>query len=362
MESSPFPFQGPLEPVEVHGRDGLLSHLVDQVTRRRVTALIGPRRYGKTSVLRRLAADLTEVSTVWVDLYGVASSADLAIALDTALVAAGHPAALAARELSASVQVDLGVVRATLARPVRSRPDPDVLFPSLLDLLVRTALRTPTLLVLDEFSAITAVDRAVAKLRTALQHHYRDIGVVFAGSAPSVMRSLFTDRAEPFYGQADLIEIEPLAAAAVHRILAGGFEPTGRDPGVTAARTMDLTGGHPQRTMQVADAVWHRTPARAIATDERWAAALSDVRRAVADPMSRIYDAHTDSERKVLRILANGEAPHGAAGRLLGLAKASATHARDALLADGDLVARGGGLVVTDPLLADWLRQDLPLP
>ncbi len=82
---SPFPYQGPLQPAEVLGRDALIADLVRRVTRRKVTALVGPRRYGKTSVLRRLSAELRELSTLWVDLYEVSSLADVAVRFDRAL-------------------------------------------------------------------------------------------------------------------------------------------------------------------------------------------------------------------------------------------------------------------------------------
>lgn len=362
MEPSPFPYQGPLRPDEVHGRDQLLAQLAEQVTRREVTALIGPRRYGKTSVLRRLAADLGEVATVWVDLYGVTSAADLALALDAALVGAGPAFSEAAGGVAATFQLELGLVRATLARPARTRPSPELLVPTLLEVLVGGALRVPTLLVLDEFSAVTAVPGAAAKLRTALQHHYRDLGLVFAGSAPSVMRQLFTHREEPFYGQAELVQMPALDAGTVTALVGEGFAATGRQPGAVAARVHDLCGGHPQRTMQTADAVWHATPEGGAVDASTWVGALGELRRRVADPLSRLYDGMARSEQQVLRILAHERSPHGAGGVLLGLGKAQATHARDALLDRGDLIDRDGTLVVTDPLMADWLRTELPLP
>ena len=61
---------------------------MERITERRVTALIGPRRFGKTSVLRRVAHGLTEMSVIWVDLYEVTSMIDLAIRFDEALAAA----------------------------------------------------------------------------------------------------------------------------------------------------------------------------------------------------------------------------------------------------------------------------------
>ncbi len=363
MDESPFPYQGPLQPEEVEGRDELLADLTERATRHTVTALVGPRRYGKTSVLRRLSADLTEVTTVWVDLYGIASASDLAVALDRALDIPGTPLHSIAQDVATTLQLSLGVVKATLARPARSRPDPEVVFTNLLEVLVKAAVTSPTLLVLDEFSSIAAVPSGAAKIRTALQHHYRDISIVFAGSAPSVMRQLFTDRAEPFYGQADIVDIEPLTAGAVHQIVTDGFIRTDRRPGITAPLVIELTEGHPQRTMQVTDAVWRHTPVGSIATESIWSAALGEVRRQNADSLSRIYDAHSNSSRKVLRIVAHDESIFGTAGSVMALNKNAATEARTALLADGQLRKDTAGKIqVTDPLLADWIRTTLPLP
>ncbi len=122
MDPSPFPYQGPLQPAEVQGRDDLIGDLTERITSRRVTALFGPRRYGRTSVLRRVAADLTEVTTVWVDLYEVTSLADVAVRFDDALGATTGRFAAAARAAAAGGAINLGVVK--VASPCRHGIDP----------------------------------------------------------------------------------------------------------------------------------------------------------------------------------------------------------------------------------------------
>jgi uncharacterized protein len=361
MEASPFRYQGPLDPPEVTGREALLADLADRVTARRVTALVGPRRYGKTSVLRRLAADLGELAVVWVDLYEVTSTADLVFRFDQALSAASPAFAAAARTLASSFQVNLGVARIEFSRPARERPDPTARLGVLLDVLVRTAASTPTLLVLDEFSSIRTVPGAAGALRTALQPHYTDLGIVFAGSMPSVMRQLFTERAEPFYAQADLVEIGPLEPAAVTSLVASAFAATGRSAGLLAGRLVDLAHGHPQRTMQLADAAWRHTPEGGEVDDATWAAALAEVRAGAAEPLERLFSHFQRAERDVLRVIANGGSLFGAAASLLELTAGAAQHARDRLLAEGDLIRRDDRPVITDPLLADWVRRVLPL-
>ena len=58
---------------------------------------------------------------------------------------------------------------------------------------------------------------------------------MFAGSQPSTMAALFTDQAQPFFAQADLVELGPMADGEVVDIVTGGFARTGRDAGPTVA-------------------------------------------------------------------------------------------------------------------------------
>jgi uncharacterized protein len=361
VDASPFPYQGPLEPSQVQGRSALVDDLIERITGRRVTALLGPRRYGKTSVLRRVAADLTEVTTVWVDLYEVTSMADVAVRFDDALGATAGRFATAARSIAAGVSINLGVVKVELIGPVRNRPDPAITFHGLLEVLVGAALRQPTLLIIDEFSSIGRVEGASGALRTAVQHHYQDLGIVFAGSHLSMMRTLFTARPEPFYGQADLVEIGPLPAAAVEEIVASGFAATGRDAGIVAARISAFAAGHPQRTMQLADACWRHTQPGATADTDSWSVALAEVRRATAEGMERLYSGFERGERAVLRAVARSGSVYGSEANLLDLSAGTATHARQTLLDTGDLAPSESGLVVVDPFFADWLRQRFPI-
>jgi uncharacterized protein len=350
-----------LEPPQVHGRDELITELEERITARRVTALLGPRRFGKTSVLRRVASDLSEVTTVWVDLYEVSSMADVAVRFDDALAATSGGFATRARSLAASLSLSLGVVKVHLSGPARQRPDPLLTLRNLFNVLVETAEREATLLVIDEFSSISRVDSAAGILRTALQHHYQQLGLIFAGSQPSMMRILFGSRPEPFYAQADLVEIEPLSALAVEQIVTAGFETTQRDPGPLPTLLYAFAKGHPQRTMQLADAAWRRCPPEAAANTGIWAEALDGVIRETGAGMERLYSRFAQGERSVLRSVARSGSVYGAEAELLDLSKGTATHARQSLLDSGDLAEISGELVVVDPILGEWLRQRFPI-
>ncbi len=361
METSPFPYQGPLAPGQVRGRDELLTELTERVSERRVTALLGPRRFGKTSVLRRLAADLSEVSTIFIDLFGVQTDADLVVRLSTAMRAAVPAVREHAVELSVEAGIDLAGVQAKLALSPRQRPDARLLYGELVRMLAAVSERTTLLVVFDEFQSITAVEGAAAILRTSLQDHYQRLGLIFAGSAPSAMHDIFTRHDQPFFNQADLLTIEPLSRAAVHDIVNDGFRSTGRTPGAVADQIFDLTWGHPQRTMRAADEVWRHTEPTT-AADRVWGRSLIALRGAEAATLAATYGDLNGTEKKVVRVYANHGAIYGSAAERLRLSPGAADHARGKLLADGKLWKTADDeIVVTDPLFADWLRERLPL-
>lgn len=362
-ELSPFPHHGPLPPELVVSREDLRRDLAERLAGRRLTALLGPRRYGKTSVLRRVAADLAEVGpeTIWVDLYELSSMADLAGALDAGLAAVRGPLRSLVDDAAGALSLRIGLVGVQLSKGRRERPDPVLVVRSLLRVITRLAQSRELLLVFDEFSGIAGVKGAAGILRTELQHHYRDIGIAFAGSQPSTMRTLFGDRAQPFFAQADLVEIGPLTNVEVVAIVADGFARTGRAAGDVVERLVALADGHPQRAMQLADALWRATPEGGTADDAAWSEALADVRLAVDAGTERLYALLPQGQQRALRILASGGSLFGTAADVVELGPGSARHAVGALVDAGDVVRVGDRYRVVDPLLADWLRRRFPI-
>jgi uncharacterized protein len=363
-ELSPFPYQGPLEPDEVTGREELVRDLSERLLERRVTALLGPRRYGKTSVLRKVCADLAGVGpeTVWIDLYELTSVADLAGAIDQGLSRVQSRMRRAIDSFAGSLSLRLGFVGAELSKGRRDRPDPVLTVRSLLEVLVRTAEKHPMIVVFDEFSGIANVDRGAAMLRTQLQHHFRKLGIVFAGSQPSTMRMLFTEYAQPFFAQADLVEIGPLPDDAVTTIVLDGFEATGRSTGGMTSRLVRAAEGHPQRAMQLADALWRYTPEGGTADESTWIDALNDARANVDNGMERLFELLPVGHQKTLRAIAADGRIYGRVAEVLELSPGTAAAAVESLLGGGHLAKGADRLVIIDPLFSDWIRRRFPVP
>ena len=363
MERSPFPYHGPLQPEEVTGREELAQAVALRINDRRLTALVGPRRYGKTSLLKRVAADLeaTGPQPVWIDLYEMTSMADVAAAVDRGLAAVVGPVRRVLDSIAASVSLNLGVLGMHLSRGPRQRPDPTLSLRALLDVLVTAAQRRDLFVVFDEFSGIANVAGGDGVLRTELQHHFSSLGIVFAGSEPSTMRALFSEQAQPLFAEADLIEIGPLTDDAVHRIIEDGFNGTGRGAGGVTSRVVRLAGGHPQRAMQLADALWRQVEIGGTADRSTWEQALADVRASVDASSECVFSLLRAGQQKTLRAVAAGGSIYGAAASRLDLHPGTARDASETLAGNGFLQRRQGTLSIVDPLLADWLRRRFPL-
>ena len=365
MDETPFPHHGPLEPDRVRGRDAEAEELAAHLRDRRPVAVLGPRRFGKTSLLRHVLWRLDEVqptAAVWVDLFGLTSVADFAVRLDKALTAVRGPVREVLDTVAGGLSVRLGVLGVELRRAAASGPDPTAAAHDLLDVVVRAAGRHRVVLALDEFADVVAVPGLDALLRTHLQHHYRQVGLVFAGSRPSMMRALFAERGRPFFDQAELLELGPLSQAAVTALVHDGFLETRRLAGPVPLRVVGFAHGHPQRCMLLADAAWQRTPPGEEASEETWAAALAAVRRGVDMSLSALYEELPGSQGAVLRAVARtGSAFAASEARFHDLSNSSITAARDALVRDGHLARDAAGKVaIVDPLLADWLQRTFP--
>ena len=358
MESTPFPHHGPLDPTLLPANQELVDDLVQRVTERRVTALLGPRRFGKTTALRSVAQRLDDTAVpVWLDLYELTSWADFAIRLDRAISDVPGRAARVFGELAARLELHLGVLGVQFRKPAAQRPDAMLTVHAQFDLLVAASSTQPVVLIVDEFSGIVGVDGAAALMRTALQHHFQEIGLLFAGSEPSTMQMLFTDRAEPFYAQADLVDAPPLPIGAVERILRDGFAGTDRSSGPIASHIWHITQGHPHRMMELADAVWRQVAPGGEATVEQVTRGLDAVLAASSAGMERLFSSMSTGEQLVLRSAAHGDSIFGPLAKSLGQSNGRAQHARATLIDRGHLARTGNELSIIDPVLAEWVRR-----
>ena len=363
---NPFVFNRPLDPENLIDREPEAEKLLLLAEGGHATRLSAPRRYGKTSLLRRVGLDAGGIgfNYVEVDFYGVLSHGDVAARLEkgyTALRSAPRRAATAAiRALRPGVSVGAGPVRLE-ARPDIAEAASKVLMGLLdlpLELFERTGTRT--LVAFDEFQALLAVDPQIDGLfRSRIQRHGDAASYIFAGSHPGLMEHLFGAHERPFFGQARALRLEPLADSDLADYIGARFESGGRDVTPTLEALLDLAKGHPQRAMLLAHHLWDQTPADESATPERWQLALESVFSEHGEALQATWDALETKEQAVLAALAIGPDPLFSERTLsrFNLSKGGAQHARDTLARSGHLHEVGGRWQLVDPLMAEWIAD-----
>ena len=287
---SPFIFDGPLPPEEVLGRGDQVTELLDLGRAGRFVRLYAPRRYGKTSLLRKMAEaagrQRPAMPVVMVDLFGLVSIADLAIRLES-----GYrelPDGKLRRQVASALAgagLGFSMAGAGISAQFAQRPTQDPLpaLHAILDLPLRAVpSNTRAVIVFDEFQAIRSIRGLDAILRSHVQHQRKHASFVFCGSEQGMLDALFNDPAAPMYGQYEPMRLGRLPAAIVADEVTKKFAETGRDVGDALSPLILIADGHPQRAMLLSHLLWGLTRPNQRATVATWEQALDG--RAHAEP------------------------------------------------------------------------------
>jgi hypothetical protein len=362
---NPFVYSHPLSPDEIIDRDVETESLLRAAVGGHFVRLYAPRKYGKTSLLRRVLRDGERqegLIPILVDLYGVLSVADVAIRFERAY-ARQLKGALRSRVeeflQSTGLGLSLGALGISARLQIDPRTDPLPALHTLLDLPLRLEQGGGfrALIVLDEFQDITRVKQMDALLRSHIQFQGEVASFVFAGSEPGLMRELFEDRERPLYGQAVPMRLGRLGDADIAGYLVARFRESGRSVGEALNPLISSAQGHPQRAMLLAHRLWEEVPQTATGTLDAWsrahAAALAELRPEFDANWRRL----STNEQKALRAVVSG---HGSPyqRRLLeqlDVPKSSVRAALGQLAASATIEQRGEEYVLIDPLFAEWI-------
>ena len=365
---NPFVYSRPLAPEDIVDRDDEVGELLRHAVGGHYVRLYAPRKYGKTSLLKRALRDGERdegLIPILVDLYRVSSIADVTVRLERAyakqlkgelrgriesfLQRTGVGLSLGAFGISAKLQLEPG-------------SDPLPALHALLELPLRLEASGGyrALIAFDEFQDIGRIDGLDGLLRSHVQHQGEVASYVFAGSEPALMRLLFETKERPLYGSAVPMRLGRLADADIADYVERRFEETERRPGEALGPMLRAARGHPQRTMLLAHRLWEAVPRGDEGTLDAWDAA----RRAADLELEPEFDAQwrglDTSEQKTLRalLLGSGSPYRSAALRRLELTKDVVRRALPRLAATAEIEERdGGGYAVVDPLFAEWIAR-----
>jgi hypothetical protein len=367
IDLNPFVYSRPVSPDDVVDRDDETRELLAAAAGGHYVRLYAPRKYGKTSLLRRVLRDAERdegMVPVLVDLYGVLSLADVAVRVERAYARQlkGRLRARVDQVLqSTGLGLSLGAMGVGARLQHEPRSDPLPALHALLDLPLRLERLggQRALVVLDEFQDIVKVREMDAILRGHIQHQGDVASYVFAGSEATLMRRLFEEQERPLYGQAVPMRLGRLRNADIATYVAERFRGTGRDTGEALGPLLETARGHPQRAMLLAHRLWAEVKPGAEADAADWARALDATLAEVAPELEARWARLSSVEQKTVRALIGGAgSPYRTAVLArLDLPKASAQQALRNLRARADVEQADRGYALVDPLFALWIER-----
>ncbi|OGG46952.1 MAG: hypothetical protein A3F84_21080 [Candidatus Handelsmanbacteria bacterium RIFCSPLOWO2_12_FULL_64_10] len=371
---NPFIFGGVVSGEAFCDREEELTELLRAARNGQNVVLHSPRRFGKTSLIRRALDEAASqgILTLYVDLYPAVSKQKF---LDL------YAGALA-RSLSGGLESVAGTLRRLLPKLIpkvviqangaptfefdydRSTP----ITPHLDDLLEAMQVRAGragvnAVVVFDEFQEIVAYedDEIERQMRSHFQHH-ADVSYVFLGSRRYLMRALFDNPNRPLYRSARHLPLGPLPAEALRAFIQGRFEQTGFSVASEAIEDLIRTcQGHPYYTQLLCHLLWDRCIETRTVEAPHVEGALNDALRREEGVFVTLWDTLSRKQRQALTALSRepaGQVFSAAYLKRHGLGSASSVQKALSALADRELIDRtNGDYAIPDLLFRRWIAS-----
>ncbi|HEY1315820.1 MAG TPA: hypothetical protein VGF10_01240 [Gaiella sp.] len=368
VDVNPFVYSRPVAPEDVVDREDEVRRLLRDAVGGHYVRLYAPRKYGKTSLLKKALHDGERdegLIPILVDLYRVSSIADVTVRLERAYakqLKGELRSRIEAFLQRTGVGLSLGALGISARLQLEPASDPLPALHALLELPLRleSSGGYRALIAFDEFQDIGRIDGLDGLIRSHIQHHGDVASYVFAGSEPALMRLLFETKDRPLYGSAVPMRLGRLADADLADYVATRFEQTGRRAGEALGPLLGAARGHPQRAMLLAHRLWEEIPQGGEGTLDHWVAAHAAALRELEPEFDAQWRGLDVSQQKTLRalLLGDGSPYRTAALRRLELTKDVVRRALPRLAATAEIEEREeGGYSLVDPLFAEWVGR-----
>jgi len=337
--------------------------------------LYSPRRYGKTSLVKRVQKELADggAVTIFADFFGVGTVYDVAARLAKAVFAVTHQDQPLWKKALKTVTSFRPVLKPDSESGLVLSVEPSSagrvglpLLEETMESLSRFIAETerPIHIALDEFQEIGELREALpveALLRTHIQHHRGSY--FFVGSRRRVLLAIFNERQRPFFQSAINYELKPLPAAELAAFVQERFAAGGKQcPESSAQLLVSSVAYHPYYAQKLAFFVFELAGR---VTDTRISEGLEQLVLAEAPTFEALLQGLSLHQRTLLRTLAQEPTDKLLAHEFVSrhrLGSLSGVQHSARQLERLDLIEKseqGGVWRVVDPLFATWLVRQV---
>ena len=334
-------------------------------------ALISPRRYGKTNLIRHCFAQpeiAEKYYTFVIDIYSTKSVADLVHRLGLLILETLKPLGRKAWEKFITV---LSSVRSGISYDISGNPS---WMMSIGDITTPTTTLEeifyylehadkPCIVAIDEFQQITHYgdERIEATLRTHVQQ-CTNTHFIFSGSQRHLMGQMFTSPARPFYQSVSIYNLPLLPEDKYVEFCVRLFEEYGKHLSQDVPHALyERFGGVTYYMQRVMNELFSRTLTDGICTSENIEEAIHYIILTSASTYEDLMYQLPEKQSLVLRAIAKeGKAQNLTSGKFIkrhGLLSASSVKSAVPALLDKGLITSDKGVYqVYDKFLEIWLQ------
>lgn len=374
MENKPFVFGVAASGDNFTDRESETARLLTNFRSGVNTVLISPRRWGKTSLVRKVCrlAQTDELKIVYLDIFSCRSDADFYDAFASAVL----------KQTSTKVEEWMENIRQFLSRispKISLGADPAADFSFSLELTpkregIDEILQLPEkiaekkgcriVVCIDEFQQIGEFkdSKTFQKRLRSVWQLQKHVSYCLFGSKKHLMNELFERKSLPFYKFGDTVYLQKIATADWVGYIRSRFEATGKSiPAELAEEICRRVDNHSSYVQQLAWLVWTRTGKEA--TRQELEAAFQDI----IDQNTPLFEKQTESltsfQMNFLRAIIDGVHSEFTTQEVMRKyqlgSSANVSIIKRALIKKELIEIDKRKAVIPDPIMKVWLKREL---
>lgn len=359
--TNPFKFGSVVDEPFFTDREEEMKRIISFFGSENHLTLISPRRFGKTSLVKR-AVRVAGSKHIYLDMQVIVSPEDIAAQLLRRIYN------LSAFEKLKGLIRNFRIIPALRLNPVTGEidvtfnpgTDGHTVLEDVLNLL--DSLGSPKrkiVVIFDEFQEIFRIGQGLDRIMRSVMQGHTNVNYIFLGSSESMIREVFESKKSPFYHFAALMTLGPLPVIEFSNYLEERFADVVENAPLLTAGILSVTGAHPYYTQQLAFYVWERTAGSGFnvnIVDE----AISEIIKSHDYDYERLWNSLNRTDMKVMIGMANGEAEplSGSFINTTGLGSTSTVYsALKRLTTRGLLIKQGTEYLYDDPFFRRWILE-----
>jgi hypothetical protein len=359
MKENPFKFGTIVDGQYFTNREEEIEKINSFIKGENHLILISPRRFGKTSLIRKVVNDSGRKS-IYLDLQLILSAEDLAAQLLKRIYRIFPVQKL--RRFIKTFRIIPSVIMnpVTGGTEISFRPGSADLTPleDVLNLIDKLGTEKKKLIVvMDEFQDIFRISAGLDRMLRAVMQNQKNITYIFMGSSESMIRNIFEKKESPFYRFGSLMTLPKISEEKFREFLEERFLSITNEAIFYSSEILKITGSHPYYTQQLAFTVWELL-LRQVKTRDLAEIASIEIVKSHDNDYERIWNSINRTDMTILAGMSvSSISPlSDEFARLYGLGATSTVFSSlQRMVQRGVLIKEGSVYTMDDPFFKRWI-------